>query len=395
MSEPSKKTSSPGRDLLSFTVPLRRDFHAHPELGLEEHRTQGVVIELLRELGIPYREVGGTGVLGTVDSGRDGPVILLRADMDALPVTEENEAPYASRNPGIMHACGHDAHMAILLGTAKHFAENGVERGILKLLFQPGEEGKDGARKVIADGVLEDPPVDSAFGIHVWRDLPAGRVAVLDGPCMAAVDTFEIRIRGRGGHAAYPHLSRDPVTMAAQVLSALQTIVSRDVDPLDTAVVTVGSLHAGTTFNVIPDSAVLRGTCRTFRRETRTLVHSRVEEVASGIASALGGTAEIEYREFLPATVNDPEQAALAREAAVAAVGAENVVPAAPSMGGEDMSLYLEQVKGCFAFVGLRNEERGIVHPHHHARFDLDESCLAAGVDLMIEYVGRRGERRS
>lgn len=379
---------SPGRRLLPFAVSVRRDFHRHPELGMAEERTASVVSDHLESMGIPPRRLAGTGVVGKLGSGR-GPVLMLRADMDALPVTEENDRSFASANAGVMHACGHDGHMAILLAAARELSESPPKRGTVKFCFQPGEEGHRGAEKMIDAGVLERPKVDTAFGLHVWRDLPVGKVAVLDGPCMAAADVFEIRVAGAGGHAAYPHLSVDPVAIAAQIVTALQTIVARRVDPLDTAVVTVGSLRAGTAFNVIPSEAVLRGTIRTFRKETRRFVLREVRRIARGVASALGAAAEVEFRELAPATVNDPKSAALAREAAAAVVGPRNVVSAAPSMGAEDMSLYLERVPGCFAFVGLRNRRRGIEFPHHHPRFDMDEACLAVGTDLVLEFTRR------
>ena len=384
----ARTKDTPGHRLSPFTVSLRRDFHMHPETGLQEKRTQKIIREHLKAMKVAPKNAGGTGVVGSIGRGK-APVLMLRADMDALPVREENDAPYASKHEGAMHACGHDAHMAILLSAARYLTENGLPRGSVKLCFQPGEEGFNGAGLMIDDGVLEKPTVDAAFGLHVWRELPVGQISIIDGPCMAAVDMFEIVVTGKGGHAAYPHLSVDPVAIAAQIVTALQTIVSRQVDPLDSAVVTVGSLQAGTAFNIIPDRAVLRGTCRTFRKQTRKLVHRRVVEIAKGVAKALGGRAEVDYVEFLPATVNDPAVAALAREAAIAVVGEKNVVSAAPSMGGEDMSLYLEKVPGCFAFVGLRNDRRGITFPHHHPRFDMDEECLAVGTDLVLEFTRR------
>ncbi len=384
-----KKTDSPGRRLSDYAVELRRDFHMYPEIGMQEKRTQKVIRSHLRDLKIKHRAVAGTGVLGMISSRKPGPTLMLRADMDALPMTEENDVPYCSVNEGFMHACGHDAHMAVLLSTARHLKETGIPRGNVKLCFQPGEEGFKGAADVIRDGALEDPKVDAALGLHVWRDIKVGQVAVMDGPVMAAVDLVTITITGKGGHAAMPHLSIDPVLISAHIITALQSIVSRQVDPIDTGVVTVASVDGGTAHNIIPGKVVLRGTCRTFKKATRKLVHKRVEQIATGIARSMGGRAEVDYDEFLPATVNDPKMAALVREAAETVVGKRNVVTAVPSMGGEDMSLYLNEVPGCFAFVGLRNEKRGIEFPHHHARFDMDEGCLAVGTDLMIEVTRR------
>lgn len=389
MAKTTKKTDSPGHRLQDFAVELRRDFHMHPEIGMQEKRTQQVIRSQLKDLKIKHRNIAGTGVLGMIRSGKPGPTLMLRADMDALPVTEKSDVPYCSVNQGFMHACGHDAHMAILLSAARHLQKTGIPRGNVKLCFQPGEEGFKGAADVIRDGALTAPDVDAAVGLHVWRDLKVGKIAVLDGPVMAAVDLVEITITGKGGHAAMPHLSIDPVLISAHVITALQSIVSRQVDPLDTGVVTIASVDAGTAHNIIPEKVVLRGTCRTFRKATRKMVHRRVAEIAKGIARSMGGSASVDYDEFLPATVNDLKVAALVREAAEAVVGKRNVVPAEPSMGGEDMSLYLNEVPGCFAFVGLRNEQRGIEFPHHHAQFDMDEGCLAVGTDLMIEVTKR------
>jgi amidohydrolase len=242
---------------------------------------------------------------------------------------------------------------------------------------------------MIDDGALDDPRPDAVFALHLWRELKVGTIGVLDGPCMAAVDLFTITVRGKGGHAAYPHLSTDSVLAAAHLVTALQSVVAREVDPIDTAVVTVGAIHGGTAPNVIPESVVLRGTCRTFREGTRRLVHRRVTALAAGVARSFGARAEVEYEEHLPATVNDPSLAALGRLAAADAAGARNVVTAAPSMGGEDFSLFLQKVPGCYAFVGLRNERRGIVHPHHHPRFDLDEESLAVAVDFTVSFARR------
>lgn len=370
-------------------VALRRTLHAAPELSLQEHGTADLIEGWLRVLGLRPKRVARTGMTALVRGARRGPTILARADIDALPVTEATGLPFASRNVGAMHACGHDCHAAGLVEVARRLAERPPERGNVKLLFQPGEEGAGGMQLCLDGGVLAKPEVSAAVGVHVWQNERVGRIGLVRGACMASVDDFEVRIVGRGGHAAMPHKSVDPVVVAAHVVTALQTLVSRGVDPLDTAVVTVGSLQAGTAFNVIPPHAVLRGTVRTFAEPVRKAVARRFKALVQGVCRGLGAKAEIEYRHFLPATVNDLGMVDLAWSVAEEVVGKRNVVEAQPSMGGEDMSLALQAVPGVFAFVGGDNGTKRTSYPHHHPRFDVDERCLDVGAGFVEGFVRR------
>lgn len=387
-------TSSRLRDDIGEIMPGviadRRDFHENPELGYQEVRTAGIVADRLRSLGVEDIRTGiaPTGVTGLIRGAKpgNGPTVLLRADMDALPILEENEVEYVSRNPGVMHACGHDAHTAMLLGTARILQDLRDEfSGTVKLLFQPAEELPPGGAKPMIDaGVMEDPKVDAAFGIHISQDTPVGQINVRSGPAMAAADRFRIVVHGKGGHGAQPDNSIDPIVIAAQIIMALQTLVSRTIDPTEEAVVTVGTMHAGIAFNVIPDTAEMGGTVRTFNAKNRDLLEQRIGEIASGIATALGGWVEYAYTRGYPATVNDAEMSQLVREEAAKVVGEDSVVEPAMMMGAEDFSYFLEEVPGCYWFVGSQNPERGLVWGHHHPRFDLDEAAMAVGIESMV-----------
>ncbi len=377
------------RESFPWVRELRREFHRHPELGFEEVWTQKRIEEELSRLGMEYREVAKTGLVSLLDTGASGQCAMVRTDIDALPVEEQNEHDYKSEHPGRMHACGHDAHMAIMLGTIRELKQSPPQKGVVKFIFQPGEEGFLGAKHMIEAGVMEEPKVDVVFGYHVWQPLPVGKIGIVPGPCMAAVDVFTVRIIGSSTHAAYPHGGVDPIYIAAQVISALQSIVSRNLNPLDRAVVTVGAINAGTAFNIIPEYAELKGTVRTFSPEARKLIPERFRAIVSGVAEALGGRAEIEYLQEIPATVNDPEVAAFVREVAEEIVGKENVVEPEPSMGGEDHAFYQEIAPGCYSFIGMANPEKGAIYPHHHPKFNLDEDALAIGVEL-ISQVTRR-----
>ncbi|CAN5140939.1 amidohydrolase [soil metagenome] len=391
--QPRKRTDGPisvgdrTAALEAELVATRRDLHRHPELGFEETRTAGVVAGRLGDLGIePRTGVAGTGVVGVVSSepspGEPRRTVLLRADMDALPIQEENDHEYRSTVPGRMHACGHDGHTAILLGVARLLVED-PPPGNVVLVFQPAEEKPGGARPMIEAGVLADPPVDAAIGLHLWSNLPVGTVGTNPGPLMAGASEFRLTIKGRGGHAALPHQAVDAVVVASHVVVALQTLVSRETSPLDSAVVTVGSIHGGTTFNVIAERAVLEGTVRAFEDDRREAPRDRIAALVQGVAGAMGAEATLEWTPHYPATVNDPAMAALvAREAAVV-VGEENVFTDIRTMGAEDMSYFLRAVPGCFFFVGAANAARGITAPHHNPRFDIDEAALPIGAEIL------------
>ncbi len=363
-------------------VALRRELHAHPELAFAEHRTAARVAEFLAGSGLEVRTgVGGTGVLATAP-GATGRTVLLRVDLDALPIAEQSKAPYASRNPGVMHACGHDGHTAMGAAAARVLARRRGP-GCFRVLFQPAEEGEGGAQAVIRDGVLEG--VDLVLGIHLWNELPVGTLGVKAGPLMAAVDRLRVVVRGRGGHGAIPDRARDPIVAAAYVVTALQTVVSREVPPVEPAVVTIGAIRGGEAFNVIPDEVTLLGTIRTFDAALRRSMPERIQRIADGIARGLGCVAEVEVKSGNPAVINDPGVAELARRAALRVVGEEGVVLPTPTMGGEDMALYFEQAPGCFVFVGSANPARGLDQPHHSPSFDFDEDALLVGCEFLVQ----------
>jgi amidohydrolase len=370
---------------LDQLISTRRDLHRHPELGYREVRTAGIVAERLRAAGYEVRSgVAETGVIGTLRGRGGGRTLLLRADMDALPIHEATGHDFPSTVPGVMHACGHDGHVAIGLAVAERLARREDWPGEVRYLFQPAEEGGGGALRMVKEGALEG--VDAALGLHLWLGLPTGVVGVVEGPQMAASREFRVVVHGRGGHGAIPDETIDATLVAAQLVVALQGVVSRSVSPLDAAVVTVGSLHAGSAPNVIADTAVLEGTLRAFRPEVLELVWRRVGEVAGGICTAFGARAELQLVErFYPPTVNDPEMAALVCRAAHEVVGEERVRtdPGVRTMGAEDFSEFALRVPGCYFFVGARDEATGAVHPHHSPRFDLCEGALPVAVELL------------
>ncbi len=390
MTDPMLPTDAEREEL----VATRRDIHAHPELKYQERRTAGLVDERLRALGYGTTTgVGRTGVVTLLEGAADGPCVLLRADMDALPLQEQNEVPYASTEAGVMHACGHDGHVAMALGAARILRRiDPPARGRIKLIFQPAEEGGNGAVAMIEDGVLEAPRVDAAFGIHLWNHLEVGKVAIVDGPFMASVDEFTIRIRGTGGHGAMPHEARDPVLAAAHVITALQQIASRIVSPMASVVITIGAIHGGEAFNIIPDVVELRGTARSFDEAVWEALPGHLERVVQRTAQAHDCTADIELERMMRPTINDPAMAALVREVAAEVVGEENIVEER-TMAGEDFAEILARVPGCYFFVGSRNEAAGKIHPHHSPHFDIDEGALPIGARLLTGIAHRYLER--
>ncbi len=366
-------------------VAWRRDFHRHPELALQEHRSAGIIAEELRGLGYEVEtEVADTGVVGLLQGSESGPVVMARFDMDALAVLEENETDYASENQGVMHACGHDGHMAIGLGVATLMARY-RERlpGTVKLVFQPGEEGARGAPLMVEAGVLENPRPDVVLAAHIWNELPVGTVDVTPGGVMAAADKWVCRVQGRGGHGAMPHLAVDPIVAASHIVTGLQTVVSRCVSPLETAVVTVGSFRGGDAFNVIPDYVDLSGTIRTYDEHVRGDVVRRMRQVIEQVAAAHGASADLQVEHLTPAVVNDPEVVRRVRAAAEAVVGAEVVTSGQRTMGSEDAAYFTREVPGCYFFLGSANPEKGLDAPHHNPRFDFDEDVLPAGAAVI------------
>ncbi|HET7224099.1 MAG TPA: amidohydrolase [Candidatus Eisenbacteria bacterium] len=377
------------QDVLEMTA-TRRDFHAHPETAFEEVRTSRIVAERLRALGLePETGIGRTGVMATIEGGRAGRTVLLRADMDALPIQEENDTPYRSGTPGRMHACGHDCHTSILLTVAKQLVREADRlAGTVRLCFQPAEEQGGGALAMIKDGALAPKP-DAAFGLHVWQDMDVGEIGVPVGPWLAAVDEFNVTLRGRGAHGAAPHQGVDPVLAVSHVIASLQSIVSRNVDPLREAVVSVTQVRAGTAFNIIPDHAWMNGTVRTFDDGVWQKLPEQFERVVRGVAQGFGCEADIEYIRHNRPTVNDAKMAEVARAAAAEVVGRERVRHDTRTMGGEDFSWFLAEVPGCFVAIGSRNASKGLTFAHHHPRFDVDERCLELGAETLLRITRR------
>ncbi|MBT3350224.1 MAG: amidohydrolase [Nitrospinaceae bacterium] len=375
-----------------WLIETRRKIHMNPEMAFEEHETSRLVAESMAEWGLDVKPgIAQTGVAGLLDTGRPGPTIGIRADMDALPVQEENEVPYKSKIDGKMHACGHDGHTTMLLGVARVLAENpalldGVG-GRVKFIFQPAEEGRAGGRMMVEEGILEDPRVDLVLAAHVYPEMPLGTIGTHVGPTMGSGDKFFITLRGLSSHAAYPQNSRDPILAAGHVITALQSVVSRNVNPFDSAVVSVTQMEAGVAINIVPEEVQLRGTIRTITPEARELVKARVREVAVGVASGFGVEAEVEIQAGYPSLSNHAGATALVEKAGGEILGPENVLPAPLSLGSEDFA-YIAQLRPAAMFrLGIRNEERGIVNGLHNNHFDLDEDVLPMGVSIFVQAV--------
>lgn len=380
------------RALQPQLVEWRRQIHQKPELGFQEKITAEFISQKLQNWGIEHQVgIAQTGIVAIIkgEKSTPGKVLAIRADMDALPIQELNEVPYCSQRDGIMHACGHDGHTAIALGTAYYLHQHRQElNGTVKIIFQPAEEGPGGAKPMIAAGVLNNPNVDAIIGLHLWNNLPLGTVGVRPGALMAAVELFRCTIFGKGGHGAIPHQTVDSLVVAAQIVSALQTIVSRNINPLDSAVVTVGELHAGTAVNVIADTAKMGGTVRYFNPDLAGFFKERIEKIIAGICQSHGANYDLDYIHLYPPVINDAEIAALVRSVAQEVIEIPiGVFSECQTMGGEDMSFFLQEVPGCYFFLGSANAEKKLDYPHHHPRFDFDETALPIGVEMFVRCV--------
>ena len=373
------------KEYQDYLIEMRRWFHAHAEIGEKEFETSKKIKEELTKYGIQWRPCSlETGVLATVVGGKPGRTILLRADMDALPITEETGAPYASRNEGVMHACGHDCHTASLLTAARLIHDHRDELcGTVKFAFQPAEEVGTGAPGMITGGALEG--VDSAFGIHIWSMIPAGKVSVRGGPQLAAVDKFIINIEGKGGHASAPHECVDPIVCLGAMISNLQSVVSRECNPADAAVLTIGKVASGTLWNVIPGTAYMEGTTRFFTRQLQKAFPEKMARVVRSTAEAYGCKAELNYIPIIPPTINDDASAEMVKKTAAKLFSQENVIDIGPISTGEDFGLYLEKVPGVMALVGVGNEACGAVWPQHSPKYTVDEDALLNSVMLYVQ----------
>jgi len=371
-------------------VKIRRDFHMNPEFGMEEFRTRDKIVEYLETFGIEYvTGIAGTGVVGIIRGKGEGKTIALRADMDALPIQDEKDVTYRSTISGKMHACGHDAHMTVLLGAAKILKEKQEQlNGNVKLLFQPAEETVGGAKPMIEAGVMENPKVDAVLGLHVSSDISTGEIGVKYGQMNASSDTIKIMLHGKSSHGAYPQDGVDTIMMAGQVLTALQSIVSRNVDPRNSVVVTMGTIRGGTQSNIIADKVELVGTVRTLDPNTRYLVISRIEKIVTQIAYAMGGRAEFTREEGYTPLINTDKIVDVVKENAEEVLGLDKVhVVKQPSLGVEDFAYFAEEAPGAFYILGCRNEEKGIIHEAHYCLFDIDEDCLVIGAALQAQNV--------
>jgi len=374
--------------LFPTLVAWRRDFHQHPELGFHEVRTAGIVADHLRELGLEVSTgIGQTGVVALIENDQmasDAPTVLLRFDMDALPILEQNQAAYRSQNDGVMHACGHDGHTAIGMGVAQLLTQRRhTLPGRVKLVFQPAEEGLGGATAMINDGVMNDPKPAAAFGLHLWSRLPLNQVVVQSGPLWASAGKFVLTVQGRGGHGAMPHETVDATLVASQIVVAWQSIVARNVDPAATAVLTVGAFNSGEAYNIISAQATLIGTIRSFDEKVDALLQQRMREMAEGICQAYGATCELTFPGYCAATINSVAGAQLMQTVAEQIVGPEQVTQIKPMMVGEDMSEFLNRAPGCFILVGASDPAQPMHSPHHNPTFDFDERMMPTGVALL------------
>ena len=376
-------------EMKDWLVQIRRTIHMHPELGFEEVETSKLVSEWLEKFGLEVkRGMAKTGVVGLLKGKKPGQTVAIRADMDALPMDEARSVPYASQIKGRMHACGHDAHVTILLGVAKFFSSIPDQvKGNIKWIFQPAEEGGGGGRIMVEEGVLENPKVDAVFGAHVFPFLSVGKVGIYEREGLAAADRFTIKIIGKGGHAASPHVSKDPILAAGHLITQIHSIVSRNVNPLESGVITIGKVSGGTASNIIPDEVELIGTVRSLNPQVREELKSRIEQVTQGVARSFSMDCRFDFEYGYPVLINNSEMSRLVATACAKGIGKESVEVVKPSMGGEDFAYYLEKVPGSFFRLGCRNEEKGIIHPYHSSLFDIDEDVLPFGVEMFVRVI--------
>lgn len=367
-----------------YVVDLRRHFHAFPELGGEEIETQKKIIAELKDMGLTPRPIAGTGVIVDIEGGRQGKIVAIRADIDALPIQDELEQPYRSQCAGRCHACGHDGHTAMLLGIAKVLSTIKKEmHGTIRLLFQPSEERfPGGALPMIEAGALEG--VSAIIGTHLWQPFASGTMGLTYGPMMATPDEFTITIKGLGGHGSMPHQTIDPLYVGAQIVLALKTITGNNINLDEPAVLSLGIFKAGDAYNVIPDSATIKGTVRTFSQSTREIIFERIDKICSGICLASDASYTLKSYWGFPPVVNNPEIAKIVAASGESVLGKSSVFEMTPAMVGEDFSYYQQKVPGCFMFVGVGNKDKGIVYPHHHPKFDMDEDALSYGIEIMV-----------
>lgn len=374
-------------------VAFRRQIHQQPELGFQERLTAEAIAKKLTEWKIPHQVgIAKTGIVAMIQGRKTSfrlKTLAIRADMDALPIQEANDVPYKSQHDGIMHACGHDGHVAIALMTAYYLSKHQNDfAGMVKIIFQPAEEGPGGAKPMLDAGVLKNPDVDAIIGLHLWNNLPLGTIGVRSGALMAAVERFTLKIQGKGGHGAMPHQTVDAIVLGSQIVNALQTIVARNVNPIDSAVVTIGEFQAGKACNVIADTATLSGTVRYFNPELTDFFQQRIDAIVSGICASHGATYQLDYTKLYPPVINDPKITELVRSVATDLVETPlGVVPECQTMGGEDMSFFLQAVPGCYFFLGAANPDLSLAYPHHHPRFDFDETALGTGVEMFVRCV--------
>jgi amidohydrolase len=382
-------------ELQDQIVSWRRDFHKHPELGFKEIRTSGIIAQTLREIGLEvHTGMAETGVVAELVGKASGPTVLLRFDMDALPIQELNRVDYASVHAGVMHACGHDGHMAIGLAIASmlvRFRE--AMRGSVKFVFQPAEEILGGAERMINEGLLKKPVPDFCLALHLWNEKPEGWVGISAGPLMAGAERFEITLTGKGGHGAAPDQTLDPIYTSAQLITALQSIVSRNLDPKESAVISIGQLEAGDTYNVIPEKAVLRGTVRTFEPHVRNLVLERLESVSISIASTFGCTADVKIVSVSPPVVNEPRVTKIAQDATNELFPELDLDEDVMTMVSEDMALIMQAIPGCYILIGSQDAERGLDAPHHNPYFDFNEAVLPKAAAILAASTWRILER--